>query len=258
MKWEFVESEGGRRRISVEAAWEEIASDYGDIVDEYVNVPVSGFRRGKVPRAIVERRFQREIIDELFQRCTQRLGREVIRLAGEETIGSVEATDIGFEKSKPFRFQVSYYPLPEFTVPDYSLLKPEDDGADPRDHLSRTLLELVNFDVTAESVRAELAFDSLEDSDPASSEWLAASDRVRLMLILKRIARQEGIEVDESDVEQRIREKAVDFGTKPERLKGEFEQGGCIQRLRDMLLAERVLECLMEHITVQPQQEASY
>jgi FKBP-type peptidyl-prolyl cis-trans isomerase (trigger factor) len=66
------------------------------------------------------------------------------------------------------------------------------------------------------------------------------------MLILKRIARQEGIEVGEKDVSGRIAEKAVKFGSTKELLQEKLENGGGIQRLKDMLLAESTLEHLME------------
>lgn len=45
------------------------------------------------------------------------------------------------------------------------------------------------------------------------------------MLILKRIARQEGIEVDDEDVEERIERKAAELGVKSHALKAEFGKG---------------------------------
>ena len=78
------------------------------------------------------------------------------------------------------------------------------------------------------------------------SEWQAASERIRLMLILKQIARQEGIEVDETDVNNRIAEKAEEFGTTKKALQAELEKGGGMERLREMLLAESTLEYLVE------------
>ena len=66
------------------------------------------------------------------------------------------------------------------------------------------------------------------------------------MLILKKIAKQEGIEVDETDVDNRIAEKAEEFKTTKKSLQAEFERGSGLQRLRDMLLAESTLEYLME------------
>ena len=66
------------------------------------------------------------------------------------------------------------------------------------------------------------------------------------MVILKRIARQEGIEVDERDVKRRIDEKAKEFGTTAKGLQAELEERGGMARLRDLLLAESTLDYLME------------
>jgi FKBP-type peptidyl-prolyl cis-trans isomerase (trigger factor) len=68
------------------------------------------------------------------------------------------------------------------------------------------------------------------------------------MLILKKIARQEGIEVDESDVETRIKEKASEFGTTVEELRSQLEKGGGRGRLRNMLVAEKTFEYLLETV----------
>jgi FKBP-type peptidyl-prolyl cis-trans isomerase (trigger factor) len=68
------------------------------------------------------------------------------------------------------------------------------------------------------------------------------------MIILKKIARQEGIEVDELDVETRIKEKASEFGTTVEELRSQLEKGGGRDRLHNMLVAERTLEYLLETV----------
>ncbi len=246
MKWEQSRNGNGYHRLQIEADWAELAADYDDIVVGYAKVRLPGFRPGKVPRTVIEQRFHREIVKDLSQMAAQRLGREAVQEAGVEPLGPVEATDIECEKGKPLRFKACYLPTPEITLPDYGLLKTCDDSTDLRDQLSRKLLDLVQFDVPDEIVKAELALDGTEDSDHSSEQWNAAAERIRLMLILKKIAGTEGIEVDETDVERRIREKADEFGTKPEALRAELEKGGGLQRLKDMLLAESTLEYLME------------
>ena len=66
------------------------------------------------------------------------------------------------------------------------------------------------------------------------------------MLILKQIAKQEGIEVDQRDVDNRIAEKAEEFGATIKELEAELSRGDGLQRLKEMLLAENVLGYLME------------
>ena len=84
------------------------------------------------------------------------------------------------------------------------------------------------------------------NGEPGTAAWRAASDRIRLLLILKRIARQEGIEVDEKDVNRRIAAKAEEFGTTVKALHAKLTQGDGMQRLKDMLLAESTLDYVLE------------
>lgn len=246
MKWEQVNDNNGYQRLSIEADWPELAADYDDILAGYEKVQLPGFRPGKVPRAVIEKRFQREIIEDLTQRAARRFAREALRQSGIDALGPVEVGEFVCEKDEPFRFQVQFHPMPEFTLPDLGKLLIDAGGADARDQLSVRLLELVPFEVPNALVKDELALDVIHAGERGSAEWQAASDRIRLMLILKRIARQEGIVVDDADVKLRIADKAKEFGTTRELLQRELEAAGGMQRLRDMLLAESTLDYLLE------------
>jgi FKBP-type peptidyl-prolyl cis-trans isomerase (trigger factor) len=249
MKWEMVPQEDGFRLLRVQVPWEKIAADYDDILNDYVRLPLPGFRPGKAPRQVVEQRFRREIAEQLSRRGAQRLCRLALEQAEAQVTGPVEVSEVEWEKGQTFRFTARFFPLPEFELPYYrSLTSLSPEGEDPHGELSHRLLELVNLVVPEEMVRAELAFEGQPDCDSDSEVWQAAARRVKLMLILKRIAREEGIEVDEVDVEQRIAEKAEVFGTEAETLRAELEEGGGIPRLRDLLLAESTLEYLLETI----------
>jgi FKBP-type peptidyl-prolyl cis-trans isomerase (trigger factor) len=239
-------SADGYHRLKVEAEWAEVTAEYDDVVAGYAKAPVPGFRPGKVPRSVIEKRFQREIIDDLSYRVAQRLGREAVRESGIEVLGPAEAEDIECTRGGVFRAQLRFYPMPKIQLPDLSSLKINDANADPRDQISLKLLELVPFDIPDGLVKDELALDGSEDNAPGSLAWKAAQDQIKLMLILKQIARKEGIEVDDTDVDKRIAEKAEEFKTTKKSLQAELEKGAGLQRLRDMLLAERTLEYLME------------
>jgi len=249
MKWEMVSQEDGFRLLRVQVPWEKIATDYDDILNDYARLPLSGFRPGKAPRQVVEQRFRREISEELSRRGAQRLCYPALEQAEVEATGPVEVSEVEWEKGQTFQFTARFFPLPEFELPDYRSLTPRGPaGEDPQGELSHRLLELVNLAVPEEMVRAELAFEGQPDCDPDSEAWQAAARRVKLMLILKRIAREEGIEVEEADVEQRIAERAEVFGTKADTLRVELEKGGGRPRLKDLLLAESTLEYLLETI----------
>lgn len=246
MKWEFLDPEQGYRRIKIEADWEEIVSDYDDIVDDYAEVPVSGFRAGRAPRQVVDRRFQTRITDDLSRRCAQRFGREALQQSGSEAAGPLEVIDMECAKGKPLRFTARFLAVPDFDLPDLQSIRIPETSEDRLGELSHWLLEQVNIRLPDELVRAELAVDGMVASELESSEWAAAAERVKLMLILKKIAAREGIEVDESDIETRINAKASEFGTTVEELRTQLTKGGGRERLRDLIVAERTLEYLLE------------
>ncbi len=249
MKIWQLNDDGGRKVLQAEADWPGLAADYDDIVAAYASVRVPGFRPGKVPRVTIEQRFQKQILEELSQRAAQRLGREVLREIGAEALGPIEITVIGCERGKSFRFTARYYPMPEIAVPDLRSITSSEDDSDPRDTISHQLLDMVDFAVPDELVRTELE-SAPNGIDPhESAEWKTAMDRVRLLLILKKIAVKEGITISEMDVEQRIKEKAIEFGTDAATLRTELEEGGGRQRLKDMLLAESTLDYLVERAT---------
>jgi FKBP-type peptidyl-prolyl cis-trans isomerase (trigger factor) len=198
---------------------------------------------------MTEKRFQKEIIDELSRRAMQRFARRVFQEAGIEALGPVEADEIECVKGQSLRAQLRFHPMPDFELPDLGSLATDEGSTDPRDQISLRLLDLVRFDIPDELVRDELLVDGIDGVEPGDAGWNTARDRVRLMIILRQIARQEGIEVGEKDVDDRIAEKAGEFGTTKDSLQTELEQGGGMQRLRDMLLAESTLEYVMERNT---------
>lgn len=246
MKITQLDDDGWRKVLRVEAPWSEIAADYQDVVTRYARARLPGFRPGKAPQAVVEQRFRKEILADLSVLITERFGRKTLPESGFETLGSLEASEIDCHTGKPFSAKIRYLPMPQFRLPDLADIKTEDEGADARDRISRRLLELVQFEVPDEMVHKELELDGLGQSTPDSDAWATATDRIRLMIILKRIAGQEGIMVEEMDVSKRIAEKAKEFGTTKEALQRDLEEGGGIDRLRNMLLAESTLGYLME------------
>jgi FKBP-type peptidyl-prolyl cis-trans isomerase (trigger factor) len=246
MKWEKQESCDGYRRVRIEVDWAELAADYDDMVGRHARIRLPGFRAGKTPRSVVEQRFQGEIIAALTRRAARRFGLQAVGEAGMAILGPAEAEEVCCVKGSPFRTVLRFYPMPKIELPDLGTLGTPSTGGDPRDHISLRLLELVSFELPESVVKSELDLEGSDSSEPGSSVWQAASDRIRLMLILKEIARQEGISVDAEDLSERIAAKAVEFGTTEKRLQAELKEGGGLERLRDMLLAESTLEYLME------------
>jgi FKBP-type peptidyl-prolyl cis-trans isomerase (trigger factor) len=246
MKWEQHPTNDGFHRLRIKADWSELSDDYADIVSEYQKLHIKGFRPGKTPRTLIEKRFQKEIMDDLSRRAAQRLGHQAVREVGAEVLGAAEVEAVECDKEKVFWASVVYRPMPEIDLPDLDTLTNGKADGDLRDWISLRLLERVPFEIPDNLVADELARDGEKDIDHGSPAWQAARDRIRLMLILRRIAKQEGIEVDQSDVEHRIAEKAEEFGATARELEADLARGDGLQRLKDMLLAESALTYLVE------------
>jgi len=246
LKLKVLEQEKAYCRLQVEVAWDQIAADYDDIVAAYARVPVRGFRAGKTPRHLVDKRFRRQITDDLTRLSAGRFGREAVSQAGMQAAGPLEVHEMTCEKGRPLQFTLKFLPLPEFDLPDLGSIRISENSEDPLGELSQWLLERVSITLPNELVRNELSVDGLDKAKPGTALWDAAAQRVKLMLILKALAARDGIAVDEADVENRITEKAAEFGTTPGKLKSQLEKGGGRERLRDMLIAESTLGYLQD------------
>ncbi len=234
----------GRERIDIRASWEEVAEDYEDIVREYAGLALPGFRAGKAPLPLVKKRFRKEIARNLATHCCPRFAKQVLKECDLKSIGPGQAVEAECDEGNRLQFQLHFFPAPEFDIPDVSPLKLDPDNMAPRDQLSRYLLDVVTFNLPDPVIEAEVQAE--EPVTRGSAEWQAAEERVRLMIILKRIAVQDGIEIDETDVDDRIRDTAANLGATEEELRAELEHTGGRERLRDLLLAEAVLDYLLE------------
>ncbi len=238
--------ENKKKKLLIEAGWKDIQDDYDDVLSEYQKIQVPGFRSGKAPREFVVRRFRKEILDEVSVRCAQRLSRTAIEKEGMTASGPVSVSDIEITYGKPFRFTAQFTVLPEFQLLDYAhiTLSTRTDE-ERRDELSEWLLKNTHVDIPDDLARQELELDDAAGAEPGSEGWNAAIQRVKLLLILKKIARQEGIDVDEKDVSGRIEKMAQEFRVAASYLKQQLLQSGGLSRIGSFLLAEKTMDYLL-------------
>ena len=247
MKITIRDIEDQRREARVEVEWERVEADYEDILSEYMKLPVPGFRPGKAPRARIESQFKQEILDDVGVRCARRFSRLALEDEGIKATGPVAVTDLVIEHGEPFRFTAEFTELPDFDLPDYGgfVLKNETDEG-RRDEISELLLEQTTLEVPDELVKQELSFDGIGEAQPGTDEWEVALQRVKLLLILDRIARRDGIEADDKDVDRRIDQIASTYETRPQLLKQQLLRNGGMSRLARFILAERTLDYLID------------
>ncbi len=97
----------------VSKEWDAIASNYS----RYARIP--GYRPGKAPKQVIERKFRKEIQDELTKALVSKSYQEAI---AEKQLRVVSLTDVGdveFGEDRSMRFTATIVTAPEFELPDY-------------------------------------------------------------------------------------------------------------------------------------------
>jgi trigger factor len=97
----------------VRKEWDAIASNYS----RYARIP--GYRPGKAPRQVIEKKFRKEIQDELTKALVSKSYHEAI---AEKQLRVVSLTDVGdveFGEDRSMRFRATVVTAPEFELPDY-------------------------------------------------------------------------------------------------------------------------------------------
>ena len=103
----------------VNQAWESIAGDYA----RHARLP--GYRVGKAPRSIVEKKFQKEIREELQKKLLGESCREAISEQKLRVISVSEVEDVEIAADKTMRFTATLITAPTFELPEYKAITVE-------------------------------------------------------------------------------------------------------------------------------------
>src|SRR3954454_20162167 len=98
---------------AVRKEWDSIAANFS----RYARIP--GYRPGKGPRQVIEKKFRKEIQDELTKALVSKSYHEAI---AEKQLRVVSLTDVGdveFGEDRSMRFRATVVTAPEFELPDY-------------------------------------------------------------------------------------------------------------------------------------------
>jgi trigger factor len=115
-------SDGGscRKVVSVEIARERFEDEKAHVLGEMAKeVSVPGFRKGKVPAEIVERRFADEIRSEALRSILPLAFRHVVNAHDLDPIGDPEFHDVKLEEDKPLTFELRVEVMPKMEISDY-------------------------------------------------------------------------------------------------------------------------------------------
>src|SRR5438874_17163 len=106
--------------LKIELPAEEVSKEWDTIANSFARfAKIPGYRPGKAPRAVVDKRFRKEIQDEVTKKLVSKSYHEAIEQKKLRVASLTNLEDVQFGEDKSMSFQATVVTAPEFKLPDY-------------------------------------------------------------------------------------------------------------------------------------------
>src|SRR6266699_3653126 len=120
MKVEVDKQPGSVSKLQIELAPQEVTKEWDAIANSFARfAKIPGYRPGKAPRTVIDKRFRREIQDELTKKLVSKSYHEAVEQEQLRVASLTNIEDIQFSEDKSMRFRATVVTAPEFELPDY-------------------------------------------------------------------------------------------------------------------------------------------
>src|SRR5688572_22967988 len=141
----------------VRKEWDSIASDYS----RYARIP--GYRAGKAPRQVIEKKFRKEIQDELTKKLVSKSYHEAIAAKQLRVVSLTDVGEVEFGEDRSMRFRATVVTAPEFELPEYKSIPVQ---------LPETAVTEAEIDAALERLRDQSAdFKDVADRELAMGDF---------------------------------------------------------------------------------------
>lgn len=143
---------------------------------------VAGFRRGHVPKRLIERRYGEEVIEEVKETILNDAAQRALTENNLKALGTPSFDNVEFAPDKDCVFEITLEVEPEFDLPEYKGLKLQRPSAEVTDEELESGLEHVRRQQATLAVQPEKA--KVQQDDYITADWdlrsedeLAASEK---------------------------------------------------------------------------------
>src|SRR5213596_3070634 len=120
MKVEVEKQPGSVSKLQIELPPEEVSKEWDAIANSFARfAKIPGYRPGKAPRAVIDKRFRKEIQEELTKKLVSKSYHEAVEKEQLRVASLTNIEDIQFGEDKSMRFRATVVTAPEFELPDY-------------------------------------------------------------------------------------------------------------------------------------------
>ena len=107
-------------RVEVESekvtkVWDEVAGNY----KKYARIPGYRVQAGKAPKAIIEKKFQKEIREELEKKLLSEACKEAVNEKGIKVLSLTQVDEVEIGDDKTMKFTATLVTRPDFQLPVY-------------------------------------------------------------------------------------------------------------------------------------------
>ncbi len=120
MKVEVETQPGSVSTLQIELPPEDVSKEWDSIANSFARFArIPGYRPGKAPRSVIEKRFRKEIQDELTKKLVSKSYHDAIEQKQLRVVSLTNLEDVQFGQDKSMRFRATVVTAPEFELPDY-------------------------------------------------------------------------------------------------------------------------------------------
>ncbi|MBA2269653.1 MAG: trigger factor [Chthoniobacterales bacterium] len=106
--------------LKIELPPEEVRKEWDSIANNYArHARIPGYRAGKAPKPVIERKFRKEIQEELTKKLVSKSYHEAIAEKQLRVVSLTNLEDVEFGDDRSMRFRATVVTAPEFELPDY-------------------------------------------------------------------------------------------------------------------------------------------
>jgi trigger factor len=120
MKVEIEKQPGSISTLQIELPSDEVSKEWDSIANSFARLAkIPGYRPGKAPRSVIEKRFRKEIQEELTKKLVSKSYHEAIEQEQLRVASLANIEDVQLGEDKSMRFRATVVTAPEFELPEY-------------------------------------------------------------------------------------------------------------------------------------------
>src|SRR6266496_5911782 len=120
MKVEVDKQPGSVSKLQIELAPQEVTKEWDAIANSFARfAKIPGYRPGKAPRTVIDKRFRKEIQEELTKKLVSKSYHEAVEQQQLRVASLTNIEEVQFGEDKSMSFRATVVTAPDFELPDY-------------------------------------------------------------------------------------------------------------------------------------------